>query len=68
MEPPKPDQNEKILKNSPQASPEDIQEYERLLAKRYTKEPSSSQGFAAAKDPDAERLAELTRKLFGPSR
>ena len=39
MEPLKPDTKTRILRERPQASPEDLEEYERLLAERFTEGP-----------------------------
>ncbi len=67
MEPLKPDTKQRILQNSPQASPADIEEYERLLAERFTVDPSlpKSPTTAAAVANSEKRLEELHRKLFG---
>jgi hypothetical protein len=65
MEPPKPNRREVVLQNAPNASPADYDEYERLLAKRHSKDPSAPQPFGAAPDPDEVRLKELIKKLFG---
>jgi hypothetical protein len=68
MEPLKPDVKEAILRNRPQAAPEEIEEYERLLAERFTIDPDMPRApDAAAADQAREtRLAELYQKLFGP--
>jgi hypothetical protein len=66
MEPLKPEKKEALLRNSPQAAPEDIAEYERLLASRFTMDPSllrspdTSQSVRARE----QRLRELYIKLF----
>ena len=75
MEPLKPETKQSILANRPDAVPEDIQEYERLLAQRFTVEPSRvpvGVGLTApAAAPDQAgplreaRLRELYKKLFG---
>jgi hypothetical protein len=70
MEPPKPAKRDEVLRNALNAAPEDYEEYERLLALHFTKDPSAARGraaAAAAPDPDEERLRELTQKLFGAS-
>ncbi len=64
MEPPKPSKKTDVLKRAPNATPEEYDEYERLLSQRYTKDPSQ-RGVAAAPDPEEQRLRELTQKLFG---
>jgi hypothetical protein len=76
MEPLKPEQKRTILKNSPQAQPGDIQEYERLLSLRFTEDPdqqpeAAPSGFVermvrpASRDERELRIKELHRKLFG---
>ncbi len=40
MEPLKPEDKARILRTRPLAQPADIEEYERLLAERFTKDPS----------------------------
>ena len=67
MEPPKPSKKTDVLRNAPAATPEEYEEYERLLSKRYTKDPSRVAGVAGAPDPEEVRLKELTKKLFGKS-
>ena len=66
MEPLKPEVRKRILDDHPQASPEDIDEYERLLSQRFTVDPDLAMSPAASsKREDAEkRLAELYDKLF----
>ena len=39
MEPLKPETKQQILANNPQAAPEDLEEYERLLSQRFTVDP-----------------------------
>jgi len=74
MEPLKPEEKRAILKNRPNAQPEDIEEYERLLSVRFTEDPDF--GRAKVKTEDniltlspqnslEERLAQLHAKLFG---
>ena len=67
MEPPKPTKQADVLRNAPNATPEEYEEYERLLAKHFTKDPSKARRIAGAPDPDEDRLKELTKKLFGTS-
>ncbi|MGH7174557.1 MAG: hypothetical protein ACRELG_30180 [Gemmataceae bacterium] len=66
MEPLKPETKARILHERPQASPEDIEEYERLLAERFTEDPDLPKSPAIAQT-DAERknrLEQLYEKLF----
>ncbi len=67
MEPPKPTKQADVLRNAPTATPEEYEEYERLLAKHFTKDPSQARRAAASPDPEEARLKELTKKLFGTS-
>ena len=69
MEPLKPEEKERILSERPQAAPEDIEEYERLLAERFLRDPLAPEALATpvatrerARD---ERLRALYQKLFG---
>ena len=64
MEPRKPADRQAILKANPYATAADLDEYERLLSKRYAKDPSAKTVYAA-RDPDEVRLQELTKKIFG---
>ena len=68
MEPLKPEVKTFILENNPQAAPEDIEEYERLLAERFIRDPDVAAAPMAAEAFDARegRLAELHQKLFAP--
>ena len=67
MEPLKPETKKRILKERPQAT-EDIEEYERLLAERFTEDPNlpKSPTFAQAAIKREKRLEQLYKKLFGP--
>jgi hypothetical protein len=74
MEPLKPAARQIALARNPMATPEqvdqDLDEYQRLLANRFTRDPSEQPRALAA--PEAgpqpqERLAELYTKLFGGS-
>jgi hypothetical protein len=65
MEPWKPADRQAILKANPRATAADLDEYERLLSKRYAKDPSAKKVLAAAPDPDEVRLQELIKKIFG---
>lgn len=68
MEPLKPETKSKILAENPQAAPEDIQEYERLLAERFTVDPDLPMAPESEAEPTPEgreqRLQYLYRKLF----
>ena len=66
MEPLKPDVKERLLRTNPQAEPDDIEEYERLLAIRFLVDPDmpKSPEEAAIEDEREARLRELYRKLF----
>jgi hypothetical protein len=67
MEPLKPVTKQQILQNRPQANPADLEEYERLLADRFTEDPDLPRSPAArqvAADRE-KRLQELYLKLFG---
>lgn len=72
MEPLKPEVRAQILRDRPDAQPADIDEYERLLAARFTQDPSRPRPaptrFSRRATTDQERedrLRELYRKLFG---
>ncbi len=66
MQPLKPSQKKAILATAPQAQPEDVEDYERLLAQRFMTDPSLQK---APVQPRAkalsDRLSELYAKLFG---
>jgi len=66
MEPLKPEVRKRILDEHPQASPEDIEEYERLLSERFTVDPDLPMApeVSDQRNADEERLAELYDKLF----
>lgn len=67
MEPLKPETRVRILQERPQAGPEDIEEYERLLAERFTEDPDLPRSPDAAKAAARreKRLEQLYKKLFG---
>jgi hypothetical protein len=67
MEPLKPETKARILRERPQASPEEIEEYERLLAERFTEDPDlpKSPAVAQAAAKRQKRLEQLYEKLFG---
>jgi hypothetical protein len=67
MEPLKPETKEQILRDRPQASPADLEEYERLLSERFTVDPDLPKSPAATRDAtDRERrLEQLYQMLFG---
>jgi len=67
MEPITPEVRKRILDERPQASPEDIDEYERLLSERFMVDPDSTMAApdgSALRNDDEERLEELYNKLF----
>jgi hypothetical protein len=70
MEPLKPESVRDLLANA-QAAPGDVEEYERLLAERFTRDPDLPQDAleSARIDTRHARLDELYRKLYpsGPS-
>lgn len=53
------------MRNAAGATPEEYDEYERLLSKRLNKRRQQIKALAAAPDADEVRLRELTKKLFG---
>ncbi len=67
MEPLKPETKQQILQNRPQASPADIEEYERLLAERFIEDPDLPKSPAVTQTiaKREKRLQELYQKLFG---
>jgi hypothetical protein len=67
MGPLKPETKARILRERPQASPKDIEEYERLLAERLTEDPDlpKSPAVAQAATKRQKRLEQLYEKLFG---
>lgn len=68
MEPLKPEEKQRILNERPQAAPEDIEEYERLLSERFRRDPHTQVESVFNKDfrsADDDRLRELYEKLFG---
>jgi len=77
MQPLKPEDKKAALDNNPQAAPEDLQEYERLLALRFTRDPLTQENAQPlvgeptqdllAGDPTQDledRLKALHKKLF----
>ena len=72
MEPLKPSEKKAVLENRPNAQPGDLEEYERLLSRRFTADPdfgpaAAPARFAAAQVRPAnseQRIAELYQKLF----
>ena len=67
MEPLKPETKRQILEDRPEASPEDIEEYERLLAERFAEDPDlpKSPDVAQTAARREKRLEQLSNKLFG---
>lgn len=67
MEPLKPEDKTFILENNPQASPEEIEEYEQLLSVRFTEDPDLVPEPALESVRTREsRLTELYQKLIAP--
>lgn len=72
MEPLKPAARARVLAENPEAQPEDVEEYERLLAERFTVDPDVVPVGAPAALRDEElageqresRLLQLYHKLF----
>jgi len=66
MEPLKPETIKDLL-NRPHVAPADIEEYQRLLAERFSTDPDAPQppGQAAVASDREARLEELYEKLFG---
>jgi hypothetical protein len=67
MEPLTPAAKRQILADNPQASTRDLQEYERLLAQRFTVDPDLVAEPSLETRGREERLEQLHRKLFGKS-
>lgn len=66
MEPMKPEEKRRILADSPQAEPGDLEEYERLLSQRFATDPdvpAAPEAGDAASSIEA-RLAQLHARLF----
>ncbi|HSU16372.1 hypothetical protein [Longimicrobium sp.] len=66
MEPMKPEEKARVLAENPQAEPGDLEEYERLLSRRFAMDPdipASPEAIEAA-DSIEDRLAELHARLF----
>lgn len=68
MEPLKPEDKTFILENNPQASPDEIEEYEQLLSVRFTEDPdiAPEPTLDSAVHFRESRLAELYQKLIAP--
>lgn len=66
MEPLKPTRKREILQASPSATPEDIAEYEKLLAERFTVDPDLPRDPASLnlRQRKSDRLQQLRQKLF----
>ena len=66
MEPLKPETKERLLQGNPQADPDEMEEYERLLSERFAVDPDMPK---APEESDAEddrerRLQELFQKFY----
>ncbi len=70
MEPMKPTAKKRILQAAPNAAPEDITEYERLLSERFTVDPDLARDPASIHlmEQKRKRLKELRGKLFPSKR
>jgi hypothetical protein len=68
MEPLKPEDREFILENNPQASPEELEEYEQLLSMRFTQDPDlpAEPTLEVTANVRESRLTELYEKLIRP--
>jgi hypothetical protein len=66
MEPLKPQRVRQILEASPTATPQEVAEYEKLLAERFTVDPDlpRSPESLELRQLKTDRLKELRRKLF----
>ena len=71
IEPLRPEQKKSVLANNPEAQPEDLEEYERLLSLRFAEDPDQEVPASpvAEQAPSARarreaRIQELHRKLF----
>ena len=66
MEPMKPEVKDNLLQNNPQADPQDLEEYERLLSERFTVDPDVAKAPESfdADNARENRLRELHQKLF----
>ena len=67
MEAMKPEAKRAILENRPQASSAEIDEYEKLLAERFSEDPGLPESQAVAQNAvyREKRLRELREKLYG---
>jgi hypothetical protein len=66
MQPLSPEERERILRSHPEASPQDVDEYEQLLSSRFTTDPSMPRGPGVDQQERAreERLRDLYNQLF----
>ncbi|HEU0051525.1 MAG TPA: hypothetical protein VFQ39_00065 [Longimicrobium sp.] len=62
MEPLRPEEKARILAENPDVSPAELDEYERLLAERFARDPGLPATAEVRRRED--RLAELYLKLF----
>ncbi len=58
-------QEKQAMLSRPGVAPVDIEEYERLNAERFTRDPSLPAALDAATSSRESRLAELYMKLYG---
>jgi hypothetical protein len=68
MEPLKPEFKAQILERIPNASPAEIDEYERLLSERFSRDPSERRAApdGLLREQGQSRLQELYNKLIVP--
>ena len=66
MEPLKPEAKDSLLQNNPQADPDEVEEYERLLSERFTVDPDMPKApeGSAAEDERESRLREIFQKYY----
>jgi hypothetical protein len=65
MEPLSPEEKNRILQNQPDATQQDIEEYERLLSQNFATDPRQRVQRTLALEQRETRLAELYQKLYG---
>ncbi len=71
MQPLKPEQKKKLTAERPQASPADVEEYEKLLSERFTVPPEEAaaaplhKAIPSRAQQIEKRIKELHSKIFG---
>ncbi|HSS98019.1 MAG TPA: hypothetical protein VLK33_13355 [Terriglobales bacterium] len=63
MQPLKPEEKSRILSTNPQAAPEDLSRYEKLLSERFTIDPDAAQPARAPEAEESEPVARSGRSL-----